>query len=124
MAQSSNSQIPTLPTPDFEGFEEDSLSGREEANWKRLEDLSKARHSNALAIHKTIKFLIPAGLIAGFAAFVTLLGAYVLHLVLPAANRWLLPEEVQHIHSMIFSGVVGGAVALLAKMYLGNVKKD
>lgn len=117
-----DSQLPDLPSPDLEGFEEDSLSGREEANWKQLRELSKARHDNALAIHKTIKWLIPGALILGFVGFTAMSGVYVLHLLLPVECRWLTPDEVQHIHSMIFSGVVGGAIALLAKTYLGDIK--
>ncbi|MFM9978769.1 MAG: hypothetical protein ACKVOP_12085 [Sphingomonadaceae bacterium] len=100
------------------------MSGREETQWKHLRELSSARHDNALAIHKTIKWLIPSALILGFFCFGSLAVIYVLHLVLPPDRRWLSPDEVHHIHSMIFSGVVGGAVAILAKMYLGDAKKD
>src|SRR5688572_28107405 len=110
--------FPALPPPDLEGYEEDSLSSREVKEWKRLDELSKARHENALAIHKTIKWLIPGALILGFLGFAALVGVYILHLILPVGERWLAPNEVQNIHSMIFSGVVGGAIALLAKMYL------
>lgn len=124
VASPPDGQLPDLPAPDLEGFEEDSLSGREESEWKRLDELSKARHDNALAIHKTIKWLIPSALILGFIGFAALSSVYVAHLLLPNERRWLTPDEVQHIHSMIFSGVVGGAIALLAKMYLGDVKKD
>ena len=111
-----------LPQPDLRGFEEDSQADREVENWKRLDQLSKAKHDNTLAIHKTVKFLIPAALVVGFLAFTSLAVIYVLHLLLPVACRWLSPDEVQHIHSMIFSGVVGGAVAILAKMYLADPK--
>lgn len=124
MAHQPEGDLPELPTLDLKGFEGDSLKGREETNWKRLDELSQARHSNALAIHKTIRFLIPAGLVVGFLGFLALSIVYILHLTLPDDRRWLLADEVQHIHSMIFSGVVGGAIALLAKMYLGDIKKD
>lgn len=124
MASQPDRSIPDLPTPNLEGFEEDSLHGREEANWKQLRELSKARHDNALTIHKTIKWLIPGALILGFLGFTSLAIIYILHLLLPVNLRWLKPDEVHHIHSMIFSGVVGGAIAILAKIYLGDVRKD
>jgi hypothetical protein len=124
VAQRSDSSIPELPSPDLEGFEDDSLKGREEANWKQLQELSSARHDNAIAIHKTIRWLIPSALILGFLGFASLSVIYVLHLLLPSERRWLSADEVHHIHSMIFSGIVGGAIAILAKMYLGDVRKD
>lgn len=124
MAQGPDGELPDLPAPDLAGLTEDSLFGHEEANWKRLDELSKAKHDNALAIHKTIKWLIPSALILGFLGFAALSLIYLAHILLPCEWRWLSADEVQHIHSMIFSGVVGGAVALLAKMYLGDFKKD
>lgn len=124
MAREVEDQLPDLPVPNLEGFEDDSLSGREESNWKRLDELSKARHDNAIAIHKTVKILIPAGLVIAFTLFLTLAVVYVVHLLVPEDSRWLTDDEVQHIHSMVFSSVVGGAAALLGKMYLGKSNKD
>ncbi len=124
MAQGPDGQLPELPAPDLEGFADDSMSGREEDNWKRLEELSRAKHDNALAIHKTIKWLIPCALILGFLGFASMSLVYVSHLLLPLDLRWLTEDELKHIHSMIFSGVVGAAIALLAKLYLGEPNGD
>lgn len=114
----------TIPAPDLSGFEEDSQANREVNSWGRQDELSRVKHDNALAIHKTIKFLIPGALILSFLGFAALTTIYVLHLVLPIDSRWLSADEVQHLHSMIFSGVVGGAIAILGKMYLGTAKDE
>ena len=110
-----------IPEPDLTdlGWETDPLSLMEEDNWGELDDISKQKQQNELWIHKTIGCLIPAGLVVAFLMFILVLGVYVAHLILPQqCCRWLPPEELANIHNMLFSGVVGGAVAIVARMYL------
>jgi len=114
-----------IPTPHLpQGWEEDFLSGAEEHYWPKYDEISEARKANKLAIHKTLKWVIPIAISLAFLGFVALLGVYVIHLIIPLDRRWLLPDELQHIHSMIFSSVVGGAVAIFAKTYFLDTQKD
>lgn len=80
--------------------------------------MSRARHNNALMIHRTVKWIIPAMLTLGAAMFTGMAAVYVLQLLLPAGYRWLKPEEIQQLHSILFSGFAGGALALIGKTYL------
>jgi len=115
-----------IPTPSLpEGWEEDFLSGAEETYWEEYDEISEAKKANKLLIHKTLGFIIPVAIGLAFLGFVVLLGVYVVHLVIPANRRWLSSDELQHIHSMIFSSIVGGAVAVFAKTYfLDSSEKD
>ncbi|MGV3769577.1 MAG: hypothetical protein ACO1NM_06065 [Sphingobium phenoxybenzoativorans] len=115
-------EIPTPSLPD--GWEEDFLSDAEEQYWDRYDEISEAKKANKLVIHKTFGCILPIAIIMGFLAFAAVLGVYVVHLVIPDDRRWLKPEELQHIHSMIFSGVVGGAIAVFAKTYFLDKKGD
>jgi hypothetical protein len=47
---------------------------------------------------------------------------YVWHLLSQKSWRWLESAELQNIHSIIFSSVVGGAIALIAKTYFAEEK--
>jgi hypothetical protein len=115
-------QIPTPSLPD--GWEDDFLSDAEEQYWPTYDDLSAAKTANKLAIHKAFKWIIPIGIGLAFLGFSAVLGVYVAHLILPEHLRWLSSDELQHIHSMIFSSVVGGAVAIFAKTYFLEGKSD
>lgn len=107
-----------IPTPDLDGeWETDVASQMEVDNWDDLDDISKAKKATSLAIHKVFNWIIPIAISLAFSIFVIVLGVYVAHLVLPAKCRWLTADELQHIHNMLFSGVVGGAVAVGARTY-------
>lgn len=107
-----------IPTPSLsQGWQEDFLSGAEEQYWDRYDEISEAKKANKLAVHKVFRWIIPIAMCLAFLAFSAVLGVYVLHLILPACYRWLSGDELQHIHSMIFSSVVGGAIAIFAKTY-------
>ena len=111
--------IGDIPSPEFEpDWESDFLSTQEAEHWDDLDDLSKQKKTNELYVHKTLGCLFPAGIAIAFILFLIVLGVYVSHLLLPAAYRWLEPDELVHIHNMLFSGVVGGAIAIVARMYL------
>jgi hypothetical protein len=114
-----------IPTPELsEGWEDDFLSEAEALYWPKYDEISEARKANKLAIHRTLGCVIPVAIALAFIGFVALLGVYVAHLIIPAEHRWLTPDELQHIHSMIFSSVVGGAVAVFAKTYFLDSKDD
>ncbi len=114
-----------IPTPELsEGWEDDFLSGAEELYWPRYDTISAAKKANKLAIHKTLRWVIPVAIALAFLGFVAILGVYVIHLIVPSNQRWLTSDELQHIHSMIFSSVVGGAVAIFAKTYFLDSKDD
>ncbi len=117
-----DNQIPTPSLP--EGWEDDFLSDAEEQYWLTYDDLSAAKKANKVAIHKTFKWIIPIAIGLAFLGFSAVLGVYVAHLIMPERLRWLSPDELQHIHSMIFSSVVGGAVAIFAKTYFLESKAD
>ena len=107
-----------IPGPDLEvGWESDTLSSLEEDNWEELDDISKQKKWNKWAIHKTLGCIIPAAIAIAFILFVIALIVYVAHLLIPDVSRWLTEDELSHIHSMIFSGVVGGAIAIAARTY-------
>lgn len=114
--------IPDPVIPD--DWEPDARGADEEQGWSRYEALAEAKHANKLAIHKVFRWIIPIAISLAFLGFTILLGVYLAHLVLPHYCRWLTPDEVQHIHSMIFSSVVGGAVAIFAKTYFIDQPKD
>ncbi len=108
-----------IPDPELDqGWEYDVASQKEEEYWPILDQVSAQKKHNELNIHKTIGCIIPVALVIAFAIFLVVLGVYVAHLVLPTGSRWLTADEIAHIHNMIFSGVVGGAVAILTRMYL------
>lgn len=108
-----------IPEPELdEGWQYDVASQKEEEYWPILDTVSAQKKHNELNIHKTIGCIVPVALVIAFAIFLIVLGVYVAHLVLPPASRWLSADELSHIHNMIFSGVVGGAVAIVARMYL------
>jgi hypothetical protein len=117
-----DSQIPTPSLP--EGWDEDFLSDAEEQYWPNYDELSEVKKANKLAIHRAFKWIIPVAISLAFLGFSIVLGVYVAHLILPKSYRWLSPDELQHIHGMIFSGVVGGAVSIFAKTYFLDSKGD
>ncbi|CDO34811.1 exported hypothetical protein [Novosphingobium sp. KN65.2] len=71
-----------------------------------------------MMIHKTVKWIIPTMLILGALMFLAMSGVYVAQILLPERCRWLSPEEIQQLHSILFSSFVGGAIALAGKTYL------
>lgn len=112
-----------IPDPELDpGWESDVTSENELQYWSIYAEISQQKHHNTLLIHKTIGFLIPAAIVLAFLFFLFTVGVYIAHILLPESCRWLTTDEVQHIHSMVFSSVVGGAVALGARMYL--LKED
>ncbi|MCW3849475.1 hypothetical protein OF829_19735 [Sphingomonas sp. LB-2] len=113
---------PLIPEPDTSGADSDTLATQEEKGWSDYAAISKAKRNNTLLVHKTIGVLIPVALVVAFLGFLALGIVYVWHLVVPTGYRWLTSDELQHIHSMIFSSVVGGAIALVAKAYF--IEKD
>lgn len=113
-----------IPDPEFPPeWQEDAPSTAEESAWTKYDEISEARKANKLSIHKAFKWIIPIAIILAFLGFVILLGVYLANLVLPLRCRWLEPDELQHIHNMVFSSVVGGAVAIFAKTYFLDTPK-
>lgn len=113
-----------IPTPELsQGWEEDFLSGAEQEYWPIYDEISEAKKANKLAIHKAFGWIIPIAISLAFIGFTLILGVYVLHLILPNYCRWLSEDELKHIHSMIFSSVVGGAIAIFAKTYFLDENK-
>lgn len=115
-----NIPVPTLE----EGWEQDSTSLREAKFWDEYDDISKVKRNNTLLVHKTIGWLIPIALVFAFLGFLAMSGIYIWHLISRHDLRWLEAGELQNIHSMIFSSVVGGAIAILAKTYFAAPKED
>lgn len=106
-----------IPSPNLEGWEGDTLSEQEQKNWSRYDEISQAKHKNRLLIHKTVGLLVPAALIVAFLGFVAMAGVYVIHMLIPDSRHWLTDLELQRIHDLIFSSVVGGAIAIVARTY-------
>jgi len=107
-----------VPPPDLaEGWTGDSLSSMEEEYWPDYDEISAQKKWNTLLIHKAFGWIIPSAITLAFVFFTVVLGVYIAHLILPASMRWLTAEELKDIHSMLFSGVVGGAIAVAAKTY-------
>lgn len=116
--------LPYIPTPTLtEGWEEDFLVSAEERYWPDYDEISEAKKQNRLAIHKAFGWIIPIAIVLAFAGFALVLSIYLLHLVLPNGWRWLSEDELNHIHSIVFSGVVGGAIAIFAKTYFLDESK-
>ncbi|RYG38882.1 MAG: hypothetical protein EON93_01160 [Burkholderiales bacterium] len=97
---------------------------REAKFWDEYDDISKVKRNNTLLVHKTIGWLIPIALVFAFLGFLAMSGIYIWHLISRHDLRWLEAGELQNIHSMIFSSVVGGAIAILAKTYFAAPKED
>lgn len=89
----------------------------EEDNWADLDAISKQKKWNQLYVHRTFGFIIPTAIVISFILFLIVLSVYVIHLIIRHDYRWLSPDELQHIHAMLFSGVVGGAIAVAARIY-------
>jgi hypothetical protein len=106
-----------IPEPDLDDWQTDIASQMEADNWDKLDEISKAKKETSLAIHKVFSWIIPIAIGLAFLMFSIVLGVYVAHLILPTNQRWLTADELQHIHNMLFSGVVGGAVAIGARTY-------
>jgi hypothetical protein len=108
-----------IPDPELDaGWEYDVASQKEEEYWDKLDTISAQKKRNELSIHKTIGCIVPVAIGTAFLQFLVVLGVYVAHLILPTGQRWLTADELSHIHNMLFSGVVGGAIAIVARMYL------
>jgi hypothetical protein len=123
---SDDSDVPQeIPTPSLpEGWDGDFLSDAEAQYWGQYDEISEARKANKLVVHRVFRWIIPLAIGSAFLAFSVVLGVYVAHLVLPSRLRWLTPEELQQIHNMIFSSVVGGAVAIFGKTYFLDSSDD
>jgi len=111
-----------IPAPDPTGSESDTLANQEVKNWPNYDEISSAKRHNQVLVHKTIGYLIPAALVVAFLCFLAMCLVYVWHLLSRPCWRWLAPAELQNIHSIIFSSVVGGAIALIAKTYFADEK--
>lgn len=112
-----------IPEPEFiDGWELDTLANFEEQNWDTLDEISKQKRWNKWAIHRTVGCIIPIAICLAFILFIIALVVYVTHLLIPSDFRWLSSDELSHIHSMIFSGVVGGAIAIAARTYFLDQK--
>lgn len=111
-----------IPTPVLEqGWEHDTASAREFENWDQLDKLSRQKRENQLAFHKALGWCIPAAIIAAFVGLLISAVVYLAHVLGPPTARWLTADEVQHLHSMLFSGIVGAALAEAVRHYM---KKD
>lgn len=127
------SELLQIPDPDASGADTDTLATQEQKQWIDYDDLNNAKRNNTIVVHKTIGWLIPIALVFSFLMFLMLGAVYAAHLVLPDRCTatmgwcdWLSQNELQQIHSIIFSSVVGGAIALVAKTYFSehSAKKD
>ena len=108
-----------IPDPLLDdGWEYDIASQKEEEYWDDLDRISAQKKRNELGIHKTIGLIVPIAICVAFILFLVVLCVYVAHLILPTTQRWLTSDELTHMHNMLFSGVVGGAVAIVARVYL------
>jgi hypothetical protein len=109
-----------IPEPDLKDSEQDIASVMEDKNWDNLDEISKAKKTTSRRIHEVFSWIVPIAISLTFLFFVIVLGVYVAHLILPLRLRWLTSDELQHIHNMIFSGVVGGAVTVGARTYFSD----
>jgi len=108
-----------IPAPTLEaGWEQDSTSTREEEHWGELDDLSKQQKKNELAFHRALGWCIPIAIIVAFTLFLSSILIYLIHVLAPPYWRWLSPDEIQHLHNMIFSSIVGGAVTEGVRSYM------
>jgi hypothetical protein len=110
--------IPELPEPDVTEVFGDQKAQQEVEHWDDYERISRQRNSNTLLVHKTIGWCVPVAIILAVGLFFLAVGIYVYHILSPVGWRWLPAAELDHLHNMIFSGVVGGAVATAARVYL------
>lgn len=114
-----------IPAPKLDAeWETDTLSKIEEQQWPGYDAVSEQKKANRLAIHKTFGIIIPAAILVAFVLFIVVLAIYVAHLVMPLCWRWLSPDELQSIHDILFSSVVGGAIAIAARTYFFDDKKS
>lgn len=108
-----------IPQPDLgTGWEDDSTSAREERYWGDYEKVTRIKNNNTANIHRVIGWCIPVAIVSSFTGFLVIAAVYIVHIVGPICWRWLSTEEVDAIHNMLFSGVVGAAVTQGTRIYL------
>lgn len=96
----------------------DATSKREEEHWPNLDRLSKQRKLNALAFHRALGWCIPLAILTAFLALLSAVIIYLLHILGPVSWRWLTADEIQHLHNMLFSGLIGAALAETIRKYM------
>ncbi|MFT4076881.1 MAG: hypothetical protein QM647_15250 [Asticcacaulis sp.] len=101
----------------------DAMAALEQSGWVRLDTLSGATHRNRIIIQKAVggclRLTVWIAFFALWAGGITLLW----HMIGPERWRWLKPEEVAHLQSIIFSSALGAVVAKGAQHYIfGNDK--
>lgn len=69
-----------------------------------------------LAVHKALLWLVPATVILAFTLFWIGVVIYAVHMFSPWG--WLQPQQLQDLHTVLFSSVVGAVVAQGIKRYL------
>jgi hypothetical protein len=108
-----------IPDPVLEaGWENDPTSARELQDWDNLDKLSRQKKENVLKFHRALGWCIPVAMALAFAGLAVSAIVYLIHVIGPGGWRWLSPDEVQHLHNMLFSGVVGAALAEWVRHYM------
>jgi hypothetical protein len=111
----------SIPEPALEvGWEQDATSQREAQYWDEYDEVGFQNRSNTVKIHKAIGWCIPIAIIFAFVCFLVASGVYLAHIVLPASCRWLTDPELDQLHTILFSGIVGAAVTQAARTYLSK----
>ena len=108
-----------VPAPVLEpDWQDDPVSNFELENWDRLDRLSRQKKENELRFHKALGCCIPIAIALAFVGLAAALVVYLVHMLGPPSWRWLSADEVQHLHNMLFSGVVGAALAEAVRHYM------
>jgi hypothetical protein len=94
----------------------DSAAKMESAEFGRLAEIEGAKHAVKLAVHKTLSWLVPLSVILAFVLFWVGVVVYAIHLFTPYG--WLKPVQLQDLHTILFSSVIGAVVAQGIKRYL------
>ena len=108
-----------IPTPVLEeDWEDDPNSGFEVENWDRLDRLSRQKKENELRFHRALGCCIPIAIGLTFVGLAASVIIYLVHMLGPDSMRWLSAEEIQRLHDMLFSGVVGAALTETVRRYM------
>ena len=107
------------PDPNWknrEGWGDDPDAQKEEKNFGRLEELEKAKHAVKLAIQKVLLLVVPISIGLAVTLFWIGIVIYAIHLFTPF--RWLKPEDLDTLKTILFSSVAGGVVSHIGRRYI------
>lgn len=88
------------------------------------QDAAEQEHGRTQRFREAVERVAILGIYAGALGILILAGTWLINIVLPLDERWLEPEDLAHIQTILTAGVLVGAVGGHFKRRMGDPPKE